>query len=348
MAHGCCLTCQSAIHRQILIGESQTPAKSCRTRPSKVALQYASGGSRRRRPGLTMRLRSIETRAEYNLSAHRAAPELLVSRVHDARPNPRPTDDEPTYLGTHVLEPGTQLLAPALAAEDARSTRRRRTQVVSSFAALATCGSAAAPMNCGGLCEPAPRVVHGWYAGALLLESWCHRECTMAGERPTATRQMMTHGSNAVAAICYMHCPPNLQACNSSPLQPGHGFFSALRILRPNTARFAVICAQIAYTYRHTASGATANKRTRLPPCTHTHWTTCLNCCSKQQQQRHQIAENKEVRSSEQKSIKKGAKKKNLAPPRLTGACAREQASPRATDRPGDAAAGAGPLRFPA
>ena len=75
----------------------------------------------------------------------------------------------------------------------------------------------------------------------------------------------MTHSSNECSGrySCTGPLPPSLQACNRSLcsiLQPWARVFQI-----DCHARFAVICAQIAYTYRHTAYKATARTIPRLP-----------------------------------------------------------------------------------
>ena len=61
--------------------------------------------------------------------------------------------------------------------------------------------------------EPAPRLVHAWYASALLLESWYTSALLLESTQlleicnPHSNEAEMAHGSNAVATICTVHCP---------------------------------------------------------------------------------------------------------------------------------------------
>ena len=64
------------------------------------------------------------------------------------------------------------------------------------------------------MCEElAPRVVHGWYAGALLLESWYTSALLLESTQlleicnPHSNETEMTHACGALAAICTVHCP---------------------------------------------------------------------------------------------------------------------------------------------
>ena len=75
--------------------------------------------------------------------------------------------------------------------------------------------------------EPAPRLVHGWYAGALLLESWYTSALLLESTQlleicnPHSNETEMTHGSDhwpfttnncwsaatQSSAICTVHVP---------------------------------------------------------------------------------------------------------------------------------------------
>ena len=179
------LTCQSAIQRQILIGESLTPAKSCRTRPSKVETRINFNAANTE-TGPSRLTRSGPLRQElFYSSAHRAAPERRFARLE---PNDRPTD-EPTYLGTHVFEPGmrfwpqpSQLKMPKYAAASNSGCV--------SFAALAICGSAVATKELAAACANWRREWSTEAAGVALLCCWwravthkCWRAATQAATR---------------------------------------------------------------------------------------------------------------------------------------------------------------------
>ena len=180
------LTYQSAIQQPSLIGESQTPAKSCRTRPSKVETRinfYATSG--RRRPHRSGPLRQEKLLLERSSRA---------ARVHEARPRTqRPTDDEATHLGMHVFDPGmrfwpqpSQLKMPKYAAASNSGCV--------SFAALA--GSAAATNELAAACAnrrrdwstAGTRVLCCWRAGARVLCCWRAHSCWRFATH-TATRQ---------------------------------------------------------------------------------------------------------------------------------------------------------------
>ena len=61
--------------------------------------------------------------------------------------------------------------------------------------------------------ELAPRLVHGSYARALLLESWYASALLLESTQlleicnPHSNETEMAHGSNALATICTVHCP---------------------------------------------------------------------------------------------------------------------------------------------
>ena len=61
--------------------------------------------------------------------------------------------------------------------------------------------------------EPAPRLVHGWYAGALLLESWYTSALLLESTQlleicnPHSNETEMTHASDALAGICTIYAP---------------------------------------------------------------------------------------------------------------------------------------------
>ena len=128
----------------------------------------------------------------------------LERAVHGWTSNPT-TDRRRTDLPlTHVmLEPGHTLLAPALAAENAK---------VRGGVELAACRfhcSRDLWQRCccqrtrGGVRELAPRVVHGWQGLLSLLVESCHRSAQWLESSQAATRQMiLTHASDALAANC--------------------------------------------------------------------------------------------------------------------------------------------------
>ena len=144
-----------------------------------------------------------------------------VSRVHDARP----TDDETDSLGHARVRPGHALLAPALAAEDAevRGGVELRLRLVRRARGSGRRGCDQGTR--GGLREElAPRLVHGWYAGALLLESWYTSALLLESTQlleicnPHSNEAEMTHSSNECSGrySCTGPLPPSLQACNRS------------------------------------------------------------------------------------------------------------------------------------
>ena len=121
----------------------------------------------------------------------------------------------------------------------------------------------------------------------------------------------------------------------------GHGFFKSIG------PRFAVICAQIAYTYRHTAYKATARTIPRLPPCTSVSCACSHNSCSRsgfaKSSEEHSTGARQRANQS-----KKGPRKRIPAPPRLTGAGAREQVPESHRPPPGATPRGPGRSGFPA
>ena len=113
------LTCQSAIQQQILIGESQTPAKSCRTRPSKVETRINFNAANTE-TGTSRLTRSGPLRRElFYSSCHRAAPERRLARPRRATSNPTTDRRRTDLLGHARVRTGHALLAPALAAKNA-------------------------------------------------------------------------------------------------------------------------------------------------------------------------------------------------------------------------------------
>ena len=149
-----------------------------------------------------------------------------------------------------------------------------------------------------------------------------------------------------LAIICTVHCPcPACRLAAASLCYWARVFHSSVFAKH---ARFAVICAHFAYTYRDTGYGATASKRLGYQrPQLHTR-PPALKECS-QLQSRHQIVTRTtvEVRSSAKKQIK-GAKQKEFQRRRgLPARRARAGGPESHRPPPRRDAAGAGPLRFP-
>ena len=126
-----------------------------------------------------------------------------------------------------------------------------------SFAALAVWGSAVATKEVAAACAKNWRREWSTTAGTRVL---CCRAATNKRWRAatqTATRQKwrMAPMHWPLSALCTV--PTQLAGLQSQPgLQAellGTGFSQLVFFLQAKHARFAVICAQIAYTYRHTA-----------------------------------------------------------------------------------------------
>ena len=181
----------------------------------------------------------------------------------------------------HVFEPGmrfwpqpSQLKMPKYAAASNSGCV--------SFAAFAARGRAVATNELAAACAKnrrrdwstaGTRVLCCWRAGTRVLCCWRAHSCWRFATH-TATRQKwrMARMQWPLSALCTV--PAQLAGVQSQPwldCSLGHGFFTA----RLAKARFAVICAQIAYTLSAYSIRSTATTIPRLPPCTAVQPTTC-------------------------------------------------------------------------
>ena len=129
--------------------------------------------------------------------------------------------------------------------------------------------------------ESAPRLVYGWYAGALLLESWHTSALLLESTQlleicnPHSNETEMTHARGALAAICTMHCPcPAYRlaiAALERELDLGTGFPTAFVAQTLRDLQLSVL--KFAYTYyiQHTEPLPAKDWATNAHSCTPDH-----------------------------------------------------------------------------